>query len=76
MSKYPKPWKVKYFHRCEEWHPNSMPYVVDALDRLVCRMPQTVEHPGMYDELAYNTAHEIVTAVNTIYAMDRSINEN
>ena len=64
MSSYPKPWKVRYWQRCEEWHPKSMPYIVDKDDRLICRMPQTVCHPGMYDELADNTAKEIVKAVN------------
>jgi len=64
MSSYPRPWKVKYRHRCYEWHPKSRPYIVDSLGRIVCEMPQTVGHPGEYDELADNTANEIVNAVN------------
>lgn len=67
MSSYPKPWKVKYRRRCDEWHPKSCPDIVDALGRLVVSMPQTVDHPGMYDELADNTAQEIVRAVNAQY---------
>ena len=64
MSSYPKPWKVKYWQRCEEWHPQACPYIVDRNDRLVVSLPQTVGHPGEYDELADNTAKEIVAAVN------------
>lgn len=64
MSSYPKPWRVKYNQMVEEWHPQSLPEVVDAEGRLVCRMPQTTCHPGDYDELAVNTAEEIVAAVN------------
>lgn len=66
MSKYPKPWRVKYWQRCEEWHPKAMPYIVDSEGRLVVELPCTVDHPGMYDELADNTAKEIVRAVNAM----------
>jgi hypothetical protein len=66
MSTYPKPWKVKYRPRCEEWHPKSSPCIVDALGRVVVTLPQTVDHPGLYDELAVNTANEIVRAVNAM----------
>lgn len=64
MSNYPKPWKVKFDRRCLEWHENSSPYIVDAAGRLVVSMPQTVDHPGEYDQLAVRTAYEIVQAVN------------
>lgn len=67
MSSYPKPWKVKYDQRCEEWHPKSQPSIVDAKGRLVVALPCTVDHPGLYDELACNTAQEIVRAVNTAH---------
>lgn len=56
-----------YWVRCPEWHPQSSPYIVDANGDLVVRMPQNVGHPGMYDELACNTAREIVNAVNLPY---------
>jgi len=66
MSKYLKPWSIKYRVRCEEWHPKSCPTVVDALGRFILALPQTVDHPGMYDELADNTAQEIVRAINAM----------
>lgn len=67
MSNYKKPWQVRYRQICDEWHPQSLPYIVDSEGRLILRLPQTVDHPGMYDELAVNTAKEIVAAVNSAY---------
>jgi hypothetical protein len=76
MNKHPKPWKVKYKHYCNEWDQKSRPYIVDANDHFVCLMPQNVCHPGVYDELADYTAIEIVNAVNSLEALNRSINSD
>jgi hypothetical protein len=67
LSNYKKPWRVHYRQVCDEWHPQSSPCIVDQQGRLVVNMPQTVDHPGLYDELADNTAKEIVAAVNAQY---------
>ncbi len=64
---HPKPWRVEYLRRCPEWDAKSRPCIVDAVDNIVCEMPQHVDHPGLFDVLANVTAHEIVRAVNTIY---------
>lgn len=64
MSKHPKPWSVRYKRVFEEWHPKSRPYIVDKDGNIVVWMQQTVDHPGEYDELADNTAKEIVISVN------------
>ncbi len=61
---HPTPWKVAYWRRCLEWHPQSRPYIVDAADETVCEMPQTVGHPGVFDAVAVETAQRIVAAVN------------
>lgn len=64
LLNHPTPWAVKYYRRCEEWHPKSSPYIVDANGKTVIDMPQHVGHPGQYDELADGTAIRIVTAIN------------
>ncbi len=43
--------QVKYWHRCEEWHPKSCPDVYDE-NGPVATMHQNVGHPGEYDEKA------------------------
>lgn len=60
----PTPWSVEYRRRYSEWHEKSCPYIADALGAIVVEMPQNVRHPGLYDELADNSAHQIVDAVN------------
>ena len=66
---HPKPWRVEYLQRFPKWHKQSMPYIVDACDNIVCEMPMTegINHPGLYDEVAVQTAKEIVQSVNSIY---------
>jgi hypothetical protein len=59
-----KPWSVKYWRRCTEWHPQCSPRIVDADGDQVVEMPQFVDHPGDYDERADKMAQEIVQAVN------------
>jgi len=61
---HPTPWKVVYWHRCDEWHPKASPYIVDANGDTVAEMPQNVSHPGEYDLQADETAHQIVDSVN------------
>lgn len=75
MKYYPKPWRVVYRQRFPEWDVKSSPYIVDASGRFICNMTMTVGHPGTYDELADNTAHDIVNAVNSLEAIYRSFNE-
>ena len=64
MTKHPTPWRVEYHQRLKAWHPQSRPYIVDAVGVMVCQMIQNVEHPGLYDQLADETAQKIVEAVN------------
>ena len=64
MTEHPMPWAVNYFKRFPEWDERSCPCVVDANGSVVCILPQTVDHPGMYDALADATAKRIVVAVN------------
>ena len=70
MSNHPKPWCVRYMRVFEEWHPKCRPYILDKLGGFVVAMPQTVDHPGEYDELADNTAKEIVAGVNSSWGAD------
>lgn len=64
MKDHPAPWQVKYAVRCEEWHPKSRPYIVDANGIEVVAMPQFVDHPGNYDARAEELAFAIVKAMN------------
>lgn len=59
------PLQIKYNRSCEEWHPKSMPSIVDNNGKLVAEVPQFVDHPGRLDEKAINIATTIVKAVNT-----------
>jgi len=63
------PWKVVYNPEFDEWHPKSCPIIVDCDGNLVIRAPQSIgiDHPGEYDEVADNTCHIIVSAVNKEY---------
>lgn len=63
---HPTPWSVKYWQRCEEWDERSRPRIVDANGRLVCELPQHVDHPGKYDAAADAAAHAVCEAVNKI----------
>lgn len=67
MSDHKKPWQVRYRRVYDGWFPKAMPYIVDSEGGLVVELPYTVDHPGMYDELADNTAKEIVASVNASY---------
>lgn len=60
---HPLPWNVAYFGY-DDWHPKSMPVVVDSNKEVVIRPPQYVNHPGLYDEQADEVAKLIVKAVN------------
>lgn len=64
MTEHPTPWRVEYNRRFPEWHEKSLPFIVDANGIAIVKMPQHNWHPGLYDELADKTAHQIVTAVN------------
>lgn len=64
---HPTPWKVVYNQRFPTWHEKSSPSVVDANNEYIFCPPQSkdIGHPGEYDQLADETAHRIVNAVNT-----------
>lgn len=64
MTEHPTPWRVEYNRSYHDWNVKSRPRIVDALGNNVLHMPQNVNHPGVYDELADKTAHQIVAAVN------------
>lgn len=67
MSKYhPLPWRVAYYSKriATTWDDRAGPRVVDAKGKTVVTPPQYVYHPGLYDEQADATCHEIVAAVN------------
>ena len=40
--------------------------MVDANDKTVVEIPQNVDHPGVYDEIADQLAHKIADAVNKV----------
>jgi len=64
MTEHPTPWRVQYWQPYPDWNEKSRPKIVDAAGKVILHMPQNVEHPGIYDELADKTAHQIVAAVN------------
>lgn len=66
-TSHPLPWRVEYNQRFEEWDEQSQPAIYDAEDKLVVAMPQNVDHPGLHDELAIHTAHQIVNSVNAAH---------
>lgn len=61
---YPRPWRVEYWQRCDEWHPKSSPRIVASNGARVCNLMQNVGHPGAYDAEADALAHLICCAVN------------
>lgn len=61
---HPRPWRVEYSRRCEEWDERSCPYIVDKLGVKVIEMPQFTNHPGVYDQQADTLAHRICVSVN------------
>lgn len=64
MSTVKWPWRVEYSQKCEDWHPKSLPHVVDADGDLVATPQQYVNHPGKRDIVAEVVCNLIVKAVN------------
>lgn len=64
MNEHPLPWRVAYSQMCEQWDRRARPRVVDANGEDVCCFHQHVSHPGEYDSVADEMAHQIVKCVN------------
>lgn len=61
------PLRVEYFQRCPEWHPRSLPRIVDANGKEICVMAQRPDHPGRYDQELDELAQQFVQAANTAW---------